>query len=142
MKKRQLITLAVAAVVIIALLVVAKVTGNGDVTGTFWSLVPALIAIVLALITKEVYSSLFIGILSAAILASNFSFAGTMDRLIYFEKVFDSIGCGFTIYSFFSVDLNADGTQDRDCEKSFKRNFVTIFSPRFFVRKRFFTAIR
>ena len=31
--------------------------------GTFWSLVPSIIAIVLALITKEVYSSLFIGIL-------------------------------------------------------------------------------
>ena len=29
---------------------------------TFWSLVPPLVAIILALITKEVYSSLFIGI--------------------------------------------------------------------------------
>ncbi len=32
-------------------------------TGTFWSLVPAIIAIALALITKEVYSSLFAGVL-------------------------------------------------------------------------------
>lgn len=32
-------------------------------TGTFWSLVPPIVAIALALITKEVYSSLFIGIL-------------------------------------------------------------------------------
>lgn len=32
-------------------------------TGTFWSLVPAIVAIALALITKEVYSSLFIGII-------------------------------------------------------------------------------
>lgn len=31
-------------------------------TGTFWALVPALVAIILALCTKEVYSSLFIGI--------------------------------------------------------------------------------
>ena len=30
--------------------------------GTFWSLVPAIIAIALALVTKEVYSSLFVGI--------------------------------------------------------------------------------
>lgn len=30
--------------------------------GTFWSLVPAIVAICLALLTKEVYSSLFIGI--------------------------------------------------------------------------------
>ena len=36
-------------------------------TGTFWSLVPPLVAIVLALITKEVYSSLFIGILIGGI---------------------------------------------------------------------------
>jgi len=35
--------------------------------GTFWSLVPSLIAITLALITKEVYSSLFIGIVIGAI---------------------------------------------------------------------------
>ena len=32
-------------------------------TGTFWSLVPPIVAIALALITKEVYSSLFVGIL-------------------------------------------------------------------------------
>lgn len=32
-------------------------------TGTFWSLIPAFVAIALALVTKEVYSSLFIGIL-------------------------------------------------------------------------------
>ena len=31
--------------------------------GTFWALVPPIIAIVLALITKEVYSSLFVGII-------------------------------------------------------------------------------
>ena len=36
--------------------------------GTFWAMIPALVAIVLALCTKEVYSSLFIGIISGAIL--------------------------------------------------------------------------
>lgn len=35
--------------------------------GTFWSLVPSLVAITLALITKEVYSSLFIGIVIGAV---------------------------------------------------------------------------
>jgi len=30
--------------------------------GTWWSLVPPLLAIILALVTKEVYSSLFIGV--------------------------------------------------------------------------------
>ena len=47
---------------------------------TAWSLVPPLVAIILALITKEVYSSLFIGILSGAILASGGSFATTTLR--------------------------------------------------------------
>ncbi|MCR5666898.1 MAG: Na+/H+ antiporter NhaC family protein [Eubacterium sp.] len=39
--------------------------------GTFWALVPPLVAIVLALITKEVYSSLVIGIIVGGVLASN-----------------------------------------------------------------------
>lgn len=76
------ITLAVAAVVIIALLAVAGITGKGDIVGSFWSLFPPVVAIGLALITKEVYSSLFIGILSGALLASNFSFTGTLDAVI------------------------------------------------------------
>ncbi len=104
-QKTNKIVLAIAAVVIIALMVVAYTTGGamgtvdcpdcaeagvecdtcggaGVVTGTWWALVPAFIAIALALITKEVYSSLFIGITVAGILASNFSFAGTVDKII------------------------------------------------------------
>ena len=45
---------------------------------TFWALLPPIIAIALALITKEVYSSLFIGILAGGLLYSNFSFEGTV----------------------------------------------------------------
>ncbi len=82
MSTSKKITLAVAAVVIVALLAVAGITGNGDVAGTFWSLFPAIVAIALALITKEVYSSLFIGILTGSLLHANFSFTGTMDTLI------------------------------------------------------------
>lgn len=40
---------------------------------TIWSLVPPLVAIILALITKEVYSSLFIGIVTAALFHANFN---------------------------------------------------------------------
>ena len=36
-------------------------------TGTFWALVPAIVAILLALCTKEVYSSLFVGIVIGGI---------------------------------------------------------------------------
>ena len=45
---------------------------------TFWSLVPPVVAIVLALITKEVYSSLFIGIFIGGFFYSNFQFEGTI----------------------------------------------------------------
>lgn len=41
-------------------------------SGTIWSLVPPLVAIILALVTKEVYSSLFIGIAVAALFYSDF----------------------------------------------------------------------
>ncbi len=50
--------------------------------GTFWSLLPPVVAIVFALITKEVYSSLFIGVLCGGLLAANFSFSGTLDVLV------------------------------------------------------------
>ena len=43
-----------------------------DVTATVWTLLPPIIAIALALITKEVYSSLMIGILSGALLYTGF----------------------------------------------------------------------
>ena len=49
---------------------------------TFWALVPPLIAIILALITKEVYSSLFVGILIGALFAAGFNLEGTMNTLI------------------------------------------------------------
>ena len=49
-----------------------------DMYATFWSLVPPVVAIGLALITKEVYSSLFIGILIGGIFYSGFNFEGTI----------------------------------------------------------------
>ena len=50
--------------------------------GTFWSLVPPLVAIVLALITKEVYSSLFCGIVVGALLYNQFSLVPTVDTIV------------------------------------------------------------
>ena len=45
---------------------------------TPWALLPPVIAIALALITKEVYSSLFVGIVVGGLLYSNFNFEGTL----------------------------------------------------------------
>ncbi len=50
--------------------------------GTWWAVFPPLLAIFLALITKEVYSSLFIGIVSGGILYSGFSFEGTLVHVV------------------------------------------------------------
>ena len=55
---------------------------EGEVRGSLWALLPPIIAIGLALITKEVFSSLFIGILSGALIYSSFSFTGTLDAVI------------------------------------------------------------
>ena len=45
---------------------------------TAWSLVPPLVAILLALITKEAFSSLFVGILVGGLFYANFQFEGTV----------------------------------------------------------------
>ena len=68
---------------------------------TFWSLIPPIIAIALALITKEVYSSLFIGILVGGLLYSNFAFEGTIlhvfnDGIV--ASVTDSYNMGILIF--------------------------------------------
>lgn len=49
---------------------------------TFWALVPPIIAIGLALITKEVYSSLLIGIIFGALLSSSFNITKAIDNMI------------------------------------------------------------
>ena len=55
--------------------------GTPAVYATFWSLIPPVVAIVLALITKEVYSSLFLGILVGALLYSGGNFEGTVNHI-------------------------------------------------------------
>lgn len=59
----------------------AEEAAKPAVYATFWSLIPPVVAIVLALITKEVYSSLFLGILVGAILYSGGNFEGTVNHI-------------------------------------------------------------
>ena len=49
---------------------------------TFWALVPPLVAIALALITKEVYSSLFVGIVLGGLLSANFHPVAALDNIV------------------------------------------------------------
>lgn len=68
---------------------------------TFWALVPPIIAIVLALITKEVYFSLFIGILFGGMFYSNFSFEGTIQTIFVdgmIAKISDGWNVGILIF--------------------------------------------
>ena len=77
------VLLLLAAGLIGALLVSAGATeGVNPFIGTAWSLVPPLVAIVLALLTKEVYSSLFVGIVTGTLLAQDFQFMAATDSLL------------------------------------------------------------
>ena len=76
---------ALAALFVLA---VPMVLADGDAEtvskmyGTLWSLVPPVVAIGLALITKEVYSSLFVGIVIGGLFAADFSVIGTVDNVV------------------------------------------------------------
>ncbi len=68
---------------------------------TFWGLIPPLVAIVLALITKEVYSSLFIGILVGGLFYSGFSFEGTVNHIFqngFIGVLSDSYNVGILVF--------------------------------------------
>ena len=68
---------------------------------TIWALFPPLVAIVLALITKEVYSSLFIGILVGGLLYSGFSFEGTITHVFsdgFISVLADGYNMGIIIF--------------------------------------------
>ncbi len=68
---------------------------------TFASLIPPVVAIVLALITKEVYSSLFVGILVGGLFYSGFGFEGTITHIFeggFLAVLSDSYNVGILIF--------------------------------------------
>lgn len=72
-----------------------------DMYATFWALVPPIVAIVLALITKEVYSSLFVGIVVGGLFFSGFSFEGTLTHIFndgFVAVLSDSYNVGIIIF--------------------------------------------
>ncbi len=90
-KKSYLLCLAILIVVLCPMIVYGAEAEapKPALYATFWSLIPPLIAIVLALISKEVYSSLAIGLIFGGMLASGFKFEGTMKAI--FENGFVSV---------------------------------------------------
>ena len=87
---------------VVGVIIVGKFATTPDTVGeTAWALVPPLVAIVLALITKEVYSSLFIGIITGGLLYSGYAFEGTIDH-VYTDGLIvsltDSYNVGILIF--------------------------------------------
>ncbi len=81
--KRKIIGfLSVFALLAVIAPTIVRAAEEGDATpaayATVWALLPPVVAIALALITKEVYSSLFIGIVVGALIYSNFNFEGAV----------------------------------------------------------------
>ena len=80
---------------------VEKIRESTPAFATFWSLLPAIIAIALALITKEVYSSLFVGILAGGLIWSGFNFEGTVTHVFsdgFIASAADSYNMGILIF--------------------------------------------
>ncbi|MCR5684387.1 MAG: Na+/H+ antiporter NhaC family protein [Lachnospiraceae bacterium] len=84
----------------------AEDAAEAEPTGNWWALLPAIVAIVLALITKEVYSSLFVGILiggalwSANYFEGNF-FEGLLTHVVedgFIGQIADSYNVGILVF--------------------------------------------
>ena len=79
----------------------AEAAASSPFLNTFWALVPPIIAIILALLTKEVYSSLFVGILAGALLLNNFRLEDTMNRVFsggFVGSVTDTYNLGILVF--------------------------------------------
>ncbi len=80
---------------------IAKIRESIGSYATFLSLLPAIIAIVLALITKEVYSSLVIGIIVGGAIYAGGNFEGTLNHVVqdgFIANVADSYNIGIIIF--------------------------------------------
>ncbi len=78
-----------------------EIAAHSHYYNTFWALVPSFVAIILALITKEVYSSLFIGITVGALLAANGNFEKTLNNIFtngIVASVSDSYNVGILVF--------------------------------------------
>ena len=97
-KKGTKIAYFVALAVVVVALVIAKVTNDGSgFVATGWALFPPVVAIALALISKEVYSSLFLGCVAAALLLANFQ---------PWQMVVNFIGAGEGVGMINAIDIS------------------------------------
>ena len=120
-KKIMIAFVAFAALLLLMTMTVFAATGEEPkphMYATFWSLIPPVVAIALALVTKEVYSSLFVGILVGALFATDFQFEGTVLKIIdegFIHGLYDEPGG--RLRSFWKMGRKAHQNQNRcpDC---------------------------
>ena len=82
-KKNSALIAGIIFVLMVAVICIVNASGGGayPFAGSFWGLVPPLVAILLALITKEAYSALFVGVVLGATMVSSASFTGTLNTI-------------------------------------------------------------
>ena len=100
-ERRSIVAIVILAALLIFLIVAAVKTTPETVQKTGWALVPPLVAIILALVTKEVYSSLFVGIVTGGLLFSGFSFEGTILHVLndgFLAALCDTYNMGILIF--------------------------------------------
>ena len=105
-KKKAFLTLgAILLLTLACSITVMAAEGDAEyvpaVYSTFWALVPPVVAIGLALITKEVYSSLFVGILMGGLLYSGFQFETTVTHIFedgIISVLSDSYNVGILVF--------------------------------------------
>jgi Na+/H+ antiporter NhaC len=112
MKKNRLVGIVILAIIVVLVVVTAITPGQiADpenyacaAYATAWALLPPVVAIALALITKEVYSSLFVGIIVGALLYGNFNLEIMVNTMFFNEsggmvyKLADSWNVGILIF--------------------------------------------
>ena len=97
-KKSTKIAYGIALAIVVVALVIAKVSNDGSgFVATGWALFPPVVAIALALISKEVYSSLFLGCLVGALLLADFA---------PWQTVVNFIGAGDGVGMINAIDIS------------------------------------
>ncbi len=100
-KTMKVLLLGLCIVMLLGMTCFAAEEGESFAYNTLWAALPPVIAIGLALITKEVYSSLFLGILVGAAMYSNFNFMGTITHVFddgIIANLSDSYNVGILIF--------------------------------------------
>lgn len=99
MSKKIISNIAIIAFIVIFAIACAFSGSITSPVGTLWSLFPPVVAIGLALITKEAYSSLFIGVLVGGLLSSGFKPVHTVDAVVA-EGIVPAVAGSAGIFAF------------------------------------------